>query len=707
MINNVNNKNKKSKLSKIAFLTLIFSLLLIIIGIICIYISDNNKQKEANTNINLTISSQLWKDFKNNEITTDEYVRYNLYAQYDKSLLNKEYSRLKGSEDSIHIEDLVNKYYDELSEETLEYYARKINLDGVTFELDKENKKTDDKTSISDLLIDRVYAEGDKVTNLNKVVLSKNGNFVVWYTTTGNSATNYESAKKVADGLENTIDSYYDLFELKYEFESSILSKGKTYDNQIKILNSFGIDPSYLESAMQVYLVEFNDANALAHYVSGYGNKFTELFYNFFDGDADGSIVYPYISMKPSAFKDFERLEQLYNHELFHHYQRGILCKMCNYSDPYYLDSTANLASALVTNKTTTSGFLNEWASNYREYSNTLFSEYLENYGESNVAYAMFVYLYNYSKFVDDGLSKTTIGAYRDDFLKHLEDNSTVEERRNIQKEIALKNITMDYDNNNLNVPPGHRNSNYRKDTVNIHKKDFNMENVKLAKTGILYYRVTAFEGEKLKITVNSDNKYVDVFLIGQNENSDFILVDSSNTDNKQVVFDTNNYNEYDAFYIAVCNNKITSDNSFSISVKEIEKNENSTEVINNNYISLIDCNAYWNDEISKQIDTYYYDSEEKVNRWVKSIYVKDDDDAEGYYDNFLSNKNYTNVRMKDNLVIAEYTSEALDYYFPSMTRNSAINTHGSSCSLSCKDEECSWEHNPGFVVNYNPDSIN
>jgi hypothetical protein len=706
---NYNQYNKTTKNKKSIIAILIILIILLVSAIVIVYFVKN-KNNNLTQNENVDISNQLYSDYMNNNITTDEYVRYLLYTQYDTSMLDKKYQKLLKSDSSINIEDLINKYYQELSTETLNYYAKKINLNNITFELDKENEEQteDNKIALSDMFIQTVYAKSDKVTNLNKAVLSKNGNFVVWYTTTGNSATNYESALKIANGLENTISKYDSLFNSKYYYNSNVISKGTTYKNQQRILQNSNIDPSYLESAMQIYLVNYNDSSS-AQYISGYG-KGKEILNSVFGGDNYGTIAYPYIIIKPSSFNDFERLEQLYNHEIFHHYQRDILCgkNECSLSsDPYYSDSTANWASALSTNKTTSSGFLNEWAQVYRYNSNSLLGRYINQYGESKAAYAMFIYLYNYSNIVDNGTQKIIEAMYKSNFLEYLEDNSTLEERKSIQKEIALKNLTLNYSNNNLNIPTESRSMSNINDTINIKKNDVYMKDVGIGKMGLTYFAINLTSDEAIKIIIDKDNNYVDAILVAQNESDDYVIIDSSDNKGNQIIFDTNNYKDYQKIYLITYNNNLTLQNYYSLTIKQIKKNDSQENSSNKNYISLIDCDAYYSEEIDKRVDTYFFDENNNVKRWVISVYLNESVDPIDQYDFYVNHKNYTNVKIKGNLVIAEYTSNALSEYFNNLTRDSAIYSHETSCSLSCNDEECSWENNPNLVLNYNPDTIN
>ena len=140
------------------------------------------------------------------------------------------------------------------------------------------------------------------------------------------------------------------------EGDDAVLTK--KYKNQVSILENAGIDSGYLESAMQVYLVNYTDSS-LALYV-GRSGLLRKLINSLKGGDEYDAIVSPYILIKPSSFDDNERLEQLYNHELFHHYQYEILCghSECEPGeDPYIIEATANWASSLVTKKTDNNGY--------------------------------------------------------------------------------------------------------------------------------------------------------------------------------------------------------------------------------------------------------------------------------------------------------------------------------------------------------------
>lgn len=559
-------KNKQNK--KLFLIIGSIALVLIVVGSIIGFNIYMNKEEENKINSDILISNQLYNDYENGIITTDEYVRYSLYAEYDSSLLNKKYSKFNGSQVAIHTDELIDLYYDELSDETLKYYISKINLENVTFEIGKENKSSDNKVAIADLFVDTVYAKSENVTNLNKAILSKNGNFIVWYTTTGDSATNYESAKKIADGLEQTISEYDNLFGSNYNFKSKVLTKGKTYNNQIKILNNENIDSQYLESAMQVYLVNYND-DSLAKYVRG-SQALSELWDKIVGGDDYGSLVLPYILIKPSAFNDFENIEQLYNHEFFHHYQHNVLCGTNNCvmgSDPYIGEATANWASALATNKTNDTGFLNQWAGTARKYSSAYMSDdFINKYGTDIVGYTLYVYMYNYSSIVSNGTDKILKSIYEDNALKYLQDNATKEELANIQSTIAYKNLAQDYSNKNLIVEVAFNTPIQVKETITA-EKSFN--DIRVSPLTIDYYLLDVNSKEQqYEIKLIRDNANINATLIGE-LNGEYQMLESSSVEKDSFVFNTNYYGDYDKLYIAISNILPTLKNYYSLEISK------------------------------------------------------------------------------------------------------------------------------------------
>lgn len=713
--NSFNSKPPKKNYKRHIILLTILALILICSGLLISYIC-NNKNNKTVIDESTTVTELLWQDFQKGKITTDEYVKNILYAEYDNDLLDKKYQLVK-TNDLIHTDDIVNKYYDELSEETLKYYLSKINLDNITFETNKENEENeeDDSLALLDLFVDEVYAKSEDTTNLNKAILSSNGNFVVWYTTSGNSATDYESVKKVADGLEQTVSLYKEKFGHDYYYKSNTFSKGSRYKDQIKILENSNIDSKYLESAMQVYLVNYNDGS-LAKYMGNSG-ALIKLWNSLKGGDTFGVVANPYILIKPSSFNDYERLEQLYNHELFHHYQYEILCGHSGCStggDPYILEASANWASSLVSTKTTNSGYLNEWASSARMLSDTLLSdESIEYYSEGTLAYALFVYLYNYSNIVDNGVNKIVNSIYSNNLLEYLIDNATLEELADIQETIAFKNLSQDYENKNLNADLGFNPTLPIRATISHENEKYKSNNTYynflMSPISHNYYLISDNSDYAYQIHIERDHSTTSEFInatIIKFYEGKFSIVDSSKNSNESYTFNTNNYGNYDDLYIVISNTYTNRKNGHTLNIKEIKKEETNQE--EKNYVSLIDCDAYFDEYKEQQINTYYFNEDDIVNKWVVTTFWTNEDDAQSNYENNNQNSNYTNVKISGKVVTFEYTEEALNKYFPSMTKDNVIYNSVSSCSLTCSNSNCTWEEleEQEIMVDYNPSNF-
>ena len=56
------------------------------------------------------------------------------------------------------------------------------------------------------------------INKLDHVILSKNGNFLVYYMTSGRSAIKDKDASKIADVLENSVVNYKTKFNLDYKY---------------------------------------------------------------------------------------------------------------------------------------------------------------------------------------------------------------------------------------------------------------------------------------------------------------------------------------------------------------------------------------------------------------------------------------------------------------------------------------------------------
>jgi len=594
--------------------------ILIIIGSIFIVYAlikkDNNQTPKVD---------DIYKKYINNEITIDEYVR----------------NILDNSSSSNNIDNFIYDNYDKLDKSTINYYIEKINLTDITFEIDKENSND---VSISDIFIPTVSAK-EKITNLNHVVLSKNNNFIIWYTTTGTSKTALEVAQKLADGLEESLESYRITLGKEYQFESKNLNKGKRYENMANILTTNNIDTKYLDEAMQVYLVEYDDT-ALARYVTRRtASKLSSDVQEFFKTDINGAIAQPYILIKPSSMTNYETLNQLYNHELFHHYQYEVLCGhfACELSDdPYILEATANWASSLITPKTTNEGFLNDWAGSALNHTDNFLSKsMIQEYGETTLGYGLFVYLANYSSNVENGIKLILDSIYKHNSLKYLYNNASQKDLVKVSHTLAVNNIKQDYSNKNLNAAPSFEAKLPIKQNITNDDIDHNI-NRTLNPLGIEYYKIDK-NNLKAELKINND---IAAFLINVTDDK-IEIVDQATYDDKQYTFNLNNYENA---YLAIANLELTEELEYSITFKEKKEN----------FISFDDCLANLDDELIKQISTYYYDDNGIVYKIRFTLFFADGVDVRTWLTDPVS---YTNFVYGDNTIRFDYKDEVIKKY--------------------------------------------
>lgn len=700
---------RKNKILLIA----IILLLLLMMALLFAIIKKDKLDGKRNDNTSLIITDVLFKEYSEGKLNTDEYVKNLLYAEYNDNLLDDKYSAMKKPELS-EIDTFIRIHVNELSDSTLKYYAERLALKGVTFNAKKtkNSKKEENKVAFSDLLVDTVNAdEYDEVVELDRAILSKNKHFIVWYTEDGNSATNYSTAKKVADGLEETIENYKEIFKYDFSVKPDIFSKGSSYDNQKEILEQENIDSKYLETTLPVYLINYDDCS-LAKYISDSG-VVAKFFKKIVGGDDYGATSFPYILIRPSAFSDYERLSQLYNHELFHHYQFHILCgnNECKPNDdPYIIEATANLASALATNKTTTSGFLNDWVGTSRKFADSLMSEeFSKKYGKNNIGYALFVYLYNYISIVDNGINILINSIYDNDFdaLEHIMFATDIRDLIKIQRENTLKNLTQDYSNKNL-IQSEEYNGDLPVINVNDYIKNIDSADKDLKQNisplGSKYFRLPYNEEHTYEINFERDNNSVVTFIIAE-KNNVFKVVDSADElYDYNHTFVSSDYEDFDNLYIVIANAK-EKDNEYKITFDA--KKRQMENISEKNYLSFNDCNIY-DEEIIKKIDTYYFDKNETAYKVLYTMYLNSEADIDDYYQTILNNKNYTNVIKKKNIIQYQYTDEAFERRQTIKSKESISNYYGMTCNLGCLGDSCEWNTGTGNeIVDFDPNTIN
>ncbi|GEM_PF-4894596 len=678
---------KKKILIPLIAMVIVIAAVVVLLPNLFLKSSDKNQQKAEAVDPKV-----IFEDYNKGNISIDDYVKMNIDHP-------NEY---------VSVDWFIANNIDQLSESTLEYYLEQINLPNVTFDPEKEN--TDEKESNFGLFAKPVYA-AESLTNLNKVVLSSNGNFLVWYTTTGKSAITKEKAEEIANELETSIERYKDVFGYEFKYESNVFTQVNSnvkYLNKWIVLKTSGIDIGYLDSAMQVYVLEYDDSgeNSTARYVTRKTEMLISALYQHCVGhDFNESIQLPYIMIRTSALSDRERANQVLNHELFHHYQYEILDghsqdmildKASNpIKDELIFDSTANWASALITSKDSLEGFLNEWASTSRKYADRLLSDdMIHDNGKDNLSYALFVYLYNYSTYVDNGTKKILKSIYEKDSFAYLYENATLEELAQIQEEVALKDLSQDYSNKNLIAAPSYYSFVPMKERLlkNSPAESHFYEST-LDPLAIEFYEIGFWDSmakADLEAKLEKNNN-IAAYLIRYKDGK-YEVIDRVTSSSNEYVFDLSGD---DVLYLAVANLCGHLKCEYKVEIYPVEKPVKETEPGDTNtrlsdsadltpvppetmedpdestggpqeppkgasFLSY-ETTSHWNEEILKDIETYYFDENDMVCYRTVTLYVVDEAIEDFYEVAIESIHLYTNVKREGNMIQYDYTPYALE----------------------------------------------
>lgn len=691
-------KNKSTKNGKIVIIIISILLALTILGVVLgaalfkfteSLFGGNKEEKDVISAGELnSVENILYQDFKNGELSADEYVKYSMYSVYNNEMLPEKYADINIGINTTDPDKLVEKYQDELSEETLGYYFDKCMMTDVTFLLDEENEEADKSNSFNDLFVMKAYAFEGAMVNLDQIAVSPDENVFVWYTTDGVNACTEDTAQNIADTMEHTIYQYEELFECDYTFEAVVYSKGENYKNQVEILEKYGYSGERLEDTLQVYIFNFGASSALAQH-QAVPPTLLELYYKMRSMDEVGAVANPHIRINAKAMEDPEKLEQLYNHELFHEFQGGTLTyggeRELNGEDERIIEATANLASAYATNKTTIKGYLNIWASNaMRTAGNLLSDKTMEMYGYETVGYMLFVYMYNYAQNVPDGLLRISDSMYEDDPLWYL---GSVDKEYLIatQRETGLKYLTHNYENKNLIPDPDHNDGiNTPRFLIDVNLSDRNSvvkTDKELAKIGIEYYKFDSdFEEYGCEIEFTRERFGTSAYLIGLVDGYYMVLDSFEGEEGNEYTFEPNLYPDVKNFYFMVTNCSLISDTVYSVKFNKTEALDMSEPVgpkppeeydkpweeVDDagsvGHMSFVNNYPAEPELCEKFITTFYYNAEGNVCRIVLTYYLVNEDIAQEWYE-FESENNWLHIHLEENVLTVEYPYDIVAEY--------------------------------------------
>ena len=561
--------------------------------------------------------TDLNEDYKSEFITTDEYVLQLAYITFGDSKVTSKYKSNK-KEINADVESLlkvVKDNIDKLEPETIAYIMQKAFL--LNYRFDTEVKQTskvyNNNLSIKSLA-DNKGKFDSTLYSLNKVTLSKNKHFLVYYATTGGNKVTDEYANRVADLFEYFVDKYKKMYGLDFKYDylpnltpdAAITETGyasNVYASALLAANK--INEKNLLTAMPIYIID--TGTNIKGYSAGvpdllvdnlmaqYG-KFVQVCHLLFPdntgictGDAFNSAMttavtysFPFIAVSSQLDMGSET-DFTVGHELFHHYQKYI-CGDGKYKNCpaglFTLETTANLSPILARELDGKdlgyTNILNTSHGKYRYYKDI--EKSIDKVGiskaESSLGYGAYIYAYNYVKIVPNGLNIMKNSVKYENTLDYLykeagdkyKDVMITTAEKNITHNYSLKSLIVMDDYQQMVLPPAHH-------TFTIQSSDVTSSPV-MEKSSIHYYyidNVNQFT-QKQQLTFSSNSKKLAILLFGKSGGKyNMLYKQDLNGDFKINLKDFKNYSD---LAIAVVDYSNTGANVYTYEYKSVSEDE-------------------------------------------------------------------------------------------------------------------------------------
>lgn len=617
-------KNKKNKKK----LIIIFSILFVISLLVVILIIILNKSKgfddpfqdvdeliasdyKENTNVvehSVDYIGEIEKKYKNKELTNDEYIMEISNVVFDKT------KNVQISVDGGSINYLISKMYDlreDLSLDTVLHVSNKITLGDVEWDISEEDIAAVPVNNVNGI---NNNSNNAKVNKLKKAILSKNQNFIIYYSDKGINAVTDEYAQGVADYLEEIVLEYEEKYDLSFQYNSrmlrtiltdlqvqssvtdvlmnALIAPGADAVNSVvgasAVLLKNKIDLSYLTKAMPVYLIntehlggiqamymyEYLFGDALIATIYAAMGSFCELAGSSVENCAQNlfidklwSTVYslPLIVIGTDD-SDMDSAHLIIAHELFHHYQKficgGKLTEMetCK-SGLFTIETTANLAAINATNINSSNTLLNQYHA----------VDYIQDVSTSvnisgNVGYSAYIFAYLYADMVKDGTNILFDSLKYTNALEYIVNNSG-NKYKDVLLALAEKNLTLEYDNKLLLA---------EKDGVSYYPnnyKDLGVKDNKVSLTtnysSMQYFYISPgkFVSENPQISFNGKSNDLTLLLFVKEDGS-YKYLYTHNLD-KEFVVNVLDFGAYDEVVFCVVNSSAVNNIDYEISVFE------------------------------------------------------------------------------------------------------------------------------------------
>lgn len=515
------------------------------------------------------------------ELDVNEYFAQLMYLAYADDRVDSKYVSdyefyMSGCQ--LQLEEMYTQYKDVLDEDIKKFFLSKLLLSDVRIGNKTGEKANANRLSYQgsgagvttlDYKIQSVDNEQENAAthNLDKVYLSSNEHFLIWYTDKGDDAISSEQLYNIADILEKSINEYEEKFGIEYSYEPYVDNKlfNADYSHAEEVMGECGVSISHLDTAMSVYVYDTGSDGVLASYNDAHEvmKWINDLIITDYLDD-DGIINYPYIVLNRKGFEgNIDSLTQLCNHELFHHMQflygmktTGARCVTGN----VIYETIANYASAIVSDVTSKDAFLNGWAGIYSTNTSTRLGDITD--AEGTDGYGIFPYFYSYADEVP-GAHSIIMEAHNDtDSLKYIQENTDMTYLIKTINNLAFRTISQNYDKKSFISNEGIT----EKDVL-----DFNNKYEKDIEPGAIdYYKL----GQYMDVDVSSNGGNEVTFNIYGRSGDIWKEVEHGSV---IMLIDTSSelYKEYDELYLAVTNGNLVASYEYDIEVKDIQYADN------------------------------------------------------------------------------------------------------------------------------------
>ena len=511
-----------------------------------------------------TAATKLLNDYEAGALTPDEYAKQLIYSEYDASKLDEKYKSDAGALVMSNVRTLIKLLKEkksEISTATKQEAAKHLFLTDVAFGSNKTAKAGS---------VVLAAEQPSYLHRLDKVVMSENGNFLIWYTESGEDKITTAQANQLAKNLETNIAKYSELTGRSYAFESIMANEGNGGLNLMKerLAEESNIPKEKIKTAMSVYVLDTKSEHTLASYnylscadtVSSCDAIFALADVLNPENLDSSAVAWPYVVVNTKSFAGSkDEADQVINHELFHHYQNKIICatdsvryNSCpnTLENDKYIEALANFFSAQVSGGADKDNVLNGWAGVFAANTNSGV-KYIQSSGVSG--YGQWPYFYSYKNNATEGLSRLVEAHRKSDPYSYLDTTTSSADLRKAINDAAYRAISKDYDIDPLkNEEP----------VVFENETDENFDlKFVIMPGGIQYYNL----GQNWSVEFSSSDEHVSAVLLGKKSGKYSVL------ETKHSSLSTSNgaYSGYSDFVIAITNAKHSSTADYKLKYKQ------------------------------------------------------------------------------------------------------------------------------------------